>query len=230
MTADAVGGVWTYCVELAHALDAEVHLATMGRPLSDAQRAEARVFASVHESDFPLEWQDDAWAGVDLASRWLLDLEASVQPDIVHLNGYAHAALPWAAPTLVVSHSDVVSWWRAVHDEEPPAQWDEYRRRVVEGLHAAGRVVVPTQAVADDLRTSYGFTDAAVVPNCRRPELVEPGSKLPLVLAAGRVWDAAKGVDALCRVAPELPVRVAVAGEAHEELPGVEQLGPLPFP
>lgn len=228
MTADAVGGVWTYCVELAHALDAQVHLATMGRRLSADQRAEASVFASVHESDFPLEWQDDPWEGVDAAGDWLLALERELAPDVVHLNGYAHAVLPWRAPVVVVAHSDVVSWFRAVQGTDAPAAWDEYRRRVEAGLRAAHRVVAPTAAVADDLRASYGFSGAAVVPNCRRASLVAPGTKRPLVLAAGRVWDAAKGIDALCRVAPALDAQVLVAGEGAS--PGVQALGPLTFP
>jgi glycogen(starch) synthase len=230
MTADTVGGVWTYCVELAHALDAEVHLATMGRPLTAGQRGEADVFARVHESDFPLEWQDEPWAGVDESGRWLLQLETTLQPDVVHLNGYVHAALPFRAPVLVVAHSDVVSWWRAVHGTVPGPEWDTYRRRVADGLRAADRVVAPTAAVAEDLRASYGVADAVVVPNCRRPDLVAPGSKEPLVLAAGRVWDPAKGIDALCRVAPSLPAPVLVAGEGAPGLPGVKVLGKLDFP
>ena len=232
MTADTVGGVWTYCVELAHALaphDVEVHLATMGRRLDDGQRAEAGVFAAVHESDFPLEWQDDPWEGVDAAGAWLLSLADRLRPDVVHLNGYVHATLPWTAPVLVVAHSDVVSWWRAVHDAPAPAEWDVYRRRVGEGLRAAGRVVAPTAAVAADLLASYGVDDVAVVPNCRRPSLLEPAPKEPVVVAAGRVWDAAKGLDALCRIAPSLPAPVLVAGEADVDLPGVEGVGRLDF-
>ena len=233
MTADTVGGVWTYAVELAHALrphDVEVHLATMGRRRKEAQRAESAVFAAVHESDFPLEWQDDPWLGVDAAGDWLLALEQEVAPDVVHLNGYVHATLPWRAPTLVVAHSDVVSWWRAVQGEDAPAAWDTYRRRVTDGLQAAGQVLAPTAAVAGDLRASYGVEGVGVVPNCRRAELIPAADKEPVVLAAGRVWDAAKGVDALCRVAPSLPVPVLVAGEGPDDLPNVEVLGPLPFP
>ena len=233
MTADTVGGVWTYCVELAHAIarhDVEVHLATMGQPMSPAQRAEAAVFASVSESDFPLEWQDDPWEGVDAAGAWLLDLETSLRPDVVHLNGYAHADLPWRAATLVVAHSDVVSWWRHVHGEPPPPEWDTYRRRVAAGLRAAGRVVAPTAAVADDLALSYDVHDVAVVPNCRRPELLVSRPKLPFVLSAGRLWDKAKGIDALVRVAPDVPARVLLAGESDGDVTGVELLGPLPFP
>ena len=228
MTADTVGGVWTYCVELAHALDAEVHLATMGRRLSDAQRAECGVFASVHESDFPLEWQDDPWEGVDAAGQWLLALEGELRPAVVHLNGYAHGVLPWQAPAVVVAHSDVVSWFRAVHGTDAPPEWDVYRRRVTAGLQAATRVVAPTAAVATDLSVAYGFSGAVVVPNCRRPDLLAPAAKEPMVLAAGRVWDAAKGVDALCRVAPLLPAPVLVAGEGAAS--GVQSLGLLPFP
>ena len=227
MTADTVGGVWTYCVELAHALDAEVHLATMGRRMSDAQRAEAAVFACVHESDFPLEWQPDPWQGVDAAGSWLLSLERELQPEVVHLNGYVHAALPWGAPTVVVAHSDVVSWFRAVQGVDAPPEWDVYRQRVGQGLRAAHRVVAPTAAVAADLAVAYGFSDAVVVPNCRRPDVVAPGEKEAFVLAAGRAWDAAKGVDALCRVAPSLPAPVVVAGEGAA--PGVDARGLLPF-
>ena len=230
MTADTVGGVWTYAVELAHALaphDVQVHLATMGRGLSATQLAEAEVFAEVHESDFPLEWMDDPWEGVDAAGAWLLELEQAVRPDVVHLNGYVHGALPWSAPVLVVAHSDVVSWFRAVQGAEAPPEWDTYRRRVTEGLQAATRVVAPTAAVAADLAASYGFSGVDVVPNCRRAGVVVPAEKKPLVLAAGRLWDAAKGIDALCRVAPELDVPVVVAGEGAAD--GVEALGLLPF-
>ena len=233
MTADTVGGVWTYAVELAHALaphGVEVHLATMGRPLSEAQQAESDVFAAVHGSSFPLEWQDDPWEGVDAAGEWLRELETAVRPDVVHLNGYVHAGLPWHAPALVTAHSDVLSWWRAVHADVAPREWDTYRRRVGDGLRAAGRVVAPTAAVADDLAASFGVDGVVVVPNCRRPELVPPGvRKEPFVLASGRVWDAAKGIDALCRVAGDLPGRVLVAGEGDVDDERVEVLGPLPF-
>lgn len=233
MTADTVGGVWTYCVELAHALaphDVEVHLATMGRRLDDGQRAEAGAFAAVHGSDFPLEWQDDPWEGVDAAAAWLLSLADSIRPDVVHLNGYVHATLPWTAPVLVAAHSDVESWWRAVHQAPAPARWDLYRRRVADGLRAASRVIAPTAAVADDLLASYGVDGVDVVPNCRRSSLLEPARKEPVVVAAGRVWDAAKGIDALCRVAPSLPAPVLVAGEGDVDLPGVKRLGRLDFP
>ena len=35
-------------------------------------------------------------------------LERRLRPDVVHLNGYTHGALPWRAPVLVVGHSCVL--------------------------------------------------------------------------------------------------------------------------
>src|SRR6266542_1827922 len=98
MTADTVGGVWTYAMELSTALaetGIEVALATMGRPLSGAQRAEAEALPGlqVFESDFKLEWMADPWKDVYRSGEWLLELEDQLRPDFIHLNSFAHGAL-----------------------------------------------------------------------------------------------------------------------------------------
>ena len=105
LTADSVGGVWTYALELADALAdrrIEVVLATMGPPLSGGQRDELRRsrIARAYAEDVKLEWMDDPWADLDRAGRWLLRIRDEVQPDVIHLNGYSHATLPWEAPVL----------------------------------------------------------------------------------------------------------------------------------
>src|ERR671939_521178 len=107
MTADTLGGVWTYALELARALcehGVQVALATMGARLNPQQREQVEEIRTleVFESDYKLEWMERPWHNVDAAGEWLLELEEEVQPDIVHLNGYAHGALPWHTPTLVV--------------------------------------------------------------------------------------------------------------------------------
>src|SRR5437763_970139 len=91
MTADTVGGVWTYAVELARALephDVEVTLATMGAPLNRDQQRQMRELQNVQviESGFRLEWMDEPWDDVELAADWLLDIDRSVRPDLIHLN------------------------------------------------------------------------------------------------------------------------------------------------
>jgi glycosyltransferase involved in cell wall biosynthesis len=224
MTADTVGGVWTYALELADALaphGVEVVLATMGRPLSHDQREAVRrsTVLDVRESAFALEWMDDPWAEVDAAGDWLLDLDRELQPDVVHLNGYVHATLPFSSSPVVVGHSCVASWWDAVRREPAPASWSTYRERVAAGLAAAGAVVAPTQAMLDALVRHYGVADGTVVPNARDPRFVRTGvAKEPLILSAGRVWDDAKNVRALVATAPRLDWPVAIAGEGDVQV------------
>jgi glycosyltransferase involved in cell wall biosynthesis len=219
MTADAVGGVWPYALELAAALrahGAEVHVATMGPRPTPAQRAEAVAHGvALHESDWALEWMDEPWDDVARAGDWLLGLERALAPDVVHLNGYAHGALPWRAPSVVVAHSCVCSWWRAVKGEDAPPAWDRYR----------DAVAAPTRAMGDALAAHYGaraqafggLPAARVVPNARRADRFTPGRKEPVVLTAGRLWDEAKGVRAVAEAAAALardtPWRTFVAGD-----------------
>lgn len=221
MTADTVGGVWTYAVELIRALSphgVEFALATMGARLSDAQRKQIAELPNVilHESEYKLEWMENPWADVDASGQWLLEIESRFAPDLVHLNGYSHAALPWAAPKLIVCHSCVLSWWLAVHGEPAPVeQWRRYRDRVTLGLRAADYIVAPSNAMLHSIETLYGFLakSTAIIPNARNSSLFRPRSKAKFTFTAGRIWDQAKNIAALERVSEELEWPVVVAGE-----------------
>ncbi len=222
MTTDTVGGVWTYALELAAGLagqGVEVDLATMGPAPSEAQRVAAGKLSNLrlHVSTFALEWMENPWGDVDRAGEWLLALEASTRPDVVHLNGYAHGDLPFAAPRIVVGHSCVLSWWRAVRGEEAPASWNVYRRRIGAGLRAAELVVAPSFAMLEALQHHYGPLDAAeVIYNGRRAERFQPTTKLPLIFSAGRLWDEAKNLATLDQAARHLPWPVYVAGDVAQ--------------
>src|ERR1700761_8913178 len=153
MTADAVGGVWSYALGLCAALpDVHFILATLGPRPKPAQRTALARLANVTlaESDFPLEWMPGGQTDIAASHRWLEALARRHAVDVVHVNGYAQAKLDYACPRIVVAHSDVLSWWLAVHGAEAPAEWQDYRRQVIGGLHAADRVVVPTRAVLRD--------------------------------------------------------------------------------
>ncbi|HKO15336.1 MAG TPA: glycosyltransferase family 4 protein [Gemmatimonadaceae bacterium] len=242
MTADTVGGVWTYAMELAAALrplGVRIVLATMGAPMDAAQRAEAaaRPNLLVHESRYRLEWMDAPWEDVDRAGAWLLALERAERPDVVHLNGYAHADLPWLAPVMVAGHSCVRSWWESVRGTPAPESWNEYTTRVRAGLRAAEIVVAPSHAMLAALEKHYGPLDRTrVIPNGRSPALFSPAAKEPLIMAAGRLWDEAKNLAVLDRIAGELPWPVYVAGDAEspdrrgERLRAVRALGRLDGP
>ena len=220
MTADTVGGVWTYALDLARALGPHgvtVALATMGAPLSANQREAANGLdnLSLFESSYKLEWMDSPWEDVAAAGAWLLELEKESQPDLIHLNGYAHAALNWRAPTLVVGHSCVLSWWAAVKGETPPREWSRYAGEVRAGLAAADAVVAPTRAMLDALETHYGpLRRGRVVRNGRSAKFLAPLEKEPFIMAAGRLWDEAKNLAALAAGAPELEWPVTLAGDA----------------
>lgn len=237
MTADTVGGVWNYALELASALalrDVEITIATMGAPLSDAQWSQARALSNresnvsgsvdMVESTYSLEWMPEPWDDINAAGDWLLGLERELRPDIVHLNGYVHAALEWNAPTCVVAHSCVLSWWRAVRGDAAPAEWTRYRDAVSAGLRAAGVVVAPSRAMLTALEREYGPLPAArAIYNARDAAQFPASVKEPFILSAGRLWDEAKNVAVLNEAAQTLDWPVYIAGDAKapgESLPG----------
>lgn len=239
MTADAVGGVWDYALDLASALAphrVSVDLAVLG-PSPDIRRREAARGAGVtlHLLDCRLEWMRDPEDDIARSGDWLLDLERHLGPDIVQVNGYAHAVFPFRAPVLSVAHSCVLSWWRHARGTDAPADWNGYARRVAEGLTAADLVVAPTRAMLADTESLYGpLPHGRVVHNGRDPGRFRTARKEPVVFAMGRAWDVAKNLAALDAVAPRLAWPVELAGSlTHPEggeaaLPNLRCLGPLP--
>ncbi len=224
MTADTLGGVWTYALELAKALqkhDIQVHLATMGKKLSsDQQRAADQVpNLVIHESLFSLEWMENPWQQVDAAGEWLLKLECEVNPDLIHLNGYAHGNLPWQAPVLTVGHSCVLSWWQNVKEEEPPSRLKTYARRVQTGLQNVDGVIGVTHFMLNQLKKFYGsFKSLGVIYNGRDRRDFHPSSKEPLIFSMGRLWDEAKNIRAIEAISPDLEWPVYIAGDDRGRL------------
>lgn len=234
MTADTIGGVWTYTLELARALrmhEVKVYLATMGRKLSSSQWKEADSIPSlvIKESDFALEWMDDPWDEVDKAGDWLLELERQINPDLIHLNNYAHGNLPWKAPVLIVGHSCVLSWWKAVKKEKAPDAYDIYAERIKEGLQHADCVIGVSKNMLNCLKQHYGpFALADYIHNAREQNGFFSGAKEPVILSMGRIWDDAKNTAALGKISRHLSWPVYIAGEDHGLLQdGHDNLKPL---
>jgi glycosyltransferase involved in cell wall biosynthesis len=239
MTTDAVGGVYSYSLSLAEMLGrrgVRVHLASMGPPPRPDQVAQVEAIANValHASDFDLEWMDDPWEDVELAGDWLVELEDRLRPDVVHLNGYSHGRFSFRAPVVSVAHSCVCSWWRAVHGKEAPSSWDRYRREVRRGLDGVAVVVAPTKTMLEWLARDHGpLPRSHVIPNGVALPRRTSGEKAPMFLAAGRIWDPAKNLALLDRVAKDLAWPVVVAGEesgpsgSRERLHSIERLGAL---
>jgi glycogen(starch) synthase len=216
MTADTVGGVWTYALDLIEALrplGVDVALATMGAPMTLAQSRAAAALGNceVFESSFALEWMPEPWTDVDAAGDWLLALAALVRPQLVHINGFAHAALPFGAPVISVLHSCVCSWHRAVRGTDAGLEWSEYRRRAAAGLRAASASVAPTAAARTAILDALGVdVPCRVIWNGRATD-ARALPKESFVIAAGRLWDEAKGLADLeaCAGVVRWPIRIA---------------------
>ncbi len=218
MTADTLGGVWTYALDLARALareGIEVAVATLGGPASAGQRSDARDVAAlgVFESSFRLPWMAEPWDDVRQAKSWLVNLSSQLKPDIVHLNDPVHASSRYSAPTVAVGHSCVLSWWQSVWNTPAPPVWNHYRRAMAHGLASADAVVAPSRSMLLALQRYYGVKAGCVISNGRDSTQLSPGIKEEMIFAAGRVWDPAKNLTALDEIAEGLSWPVYVAGE-----------------
>jgi glycosyltransferase involved in cell wall biosynthesis len=245
MTTDAVGGVWTYAAELARALcgsGCEVTLVVMGPPPRPDQLDPLHGCRGlrIEITDLALEWMDPEGSDIQRAREFLLRVADRAQPHLTHLNSYREASFDWPSPVLVVAHSCVLSWWRACHGGTPAdARWQRYATAVASGLIAADVWVAPTAAFRDVIEAVYRpDTAGRVIWNGIGQRSPGSASKRPYVLAAGRLWDDAKNLAGLARIAPELDWPVRVAGPAREPdaitkeaaFNGVECLGLLAQP
>lgn len=233
MTADTVGGVWTYAVELARALtdrDCTIALVALGSPLRDDQRAAVENLPHVTTYELPgrLEWMNEPWHYVEASCRELRRIADDFAPDLIHANSYCHAAMEWEIPVLLVAHSCVVSWFAEVRGEEPGPEWNRYRRTVREALDAADLVVAPTAAMLLRLEQGYGpVRSTKVIPNgigVSRDEAFDEAtysaSKERAVFAAGRMWDEAKNLVAVARAADRIdaPLYCSVDPDVYRPL------------
>ena len=225
ITADTVGGVWTYARELVAGLahrGVQVTLVSFGDIPTAAQTEWIEGLRGVdfRPTAFRLEWMQDVEEDIAASSEYLNAVISEVKPDIVHLNQYAYGAQQTTVPKIMVAHSDVVSWWVAVHGEEPrDNRWIRwYRETVTRGLAGAEVVVAPTHWMLDCIRAYYTVPEKTkVIYNGRNPNLFNPHvQKEDYVLSVGRLWDAGKQVSLLTQCDQIVPV-VIVGSEHHPD-------------
>ncbi|PYX09150.1 MAG: glycosyl transferase family 1 [Acidobacteria bacterium] len=222
MTADTVGGVWTYTRELVSGLIEQgirVSLVSLGKLPSPNQTTwmDALPELDYRPTDYRLEWMQDSERDVEESSNYLESVIREVRPDLLHLNQYCYGTVSPEIPRIVVAHSDVVSWWVAVHGHEPKEtpwiRW--YRDTVTSGLGCADVVIAPSQWMLDVLRTYYTRPSfGVVVHNGCNPARFDPDlPKKDFVLSVGRLWDKAKQVSLLLQRDQAIPVCIAGSGE-----------------
>ena len=223
MTADALGGVWQYSLELAAGLRQRgltVTVALMGPAPSAAALAEAEAAsgARILPTGLPLDWTAERPEAVTGAAAALARLARETGADLVHLHAPALALAAFDGPVVAVCHSCVATWWAAVGEGPLPDDLAWRARLAAEGCHAADRLLAPTRAFAEATRAAYGLSRAPeVVRNGRRsaearPEAEPAAQPAAHAFTAGRLWDRAKNAAALDRLAARLDAPLLAAG------------------
>jgi glycosyltransferase involved in cell wall biosynthesis len=219
MTTDAVGGVWTYALELLRGLaDAgiQVDLAVLGPPPSAAQGRAVVGVPGAHMlvTGLALDWTARTPAELDLATQRLQGLASSSGADLVHLNAPGLAGLDhWQQPLVAAAHSCVASWWEACGSGPLPSALAWRARRTAAGLRAADAVIAPSRSFARLLRRIYGpVRRLSVVHNARQTAPVSDDRERDIVLTAGRLWDPAKNVECIDRASALLATPIYAAG------------------
>lgn len=220
MTADAVGGVWRYSVDLARSLNdagIEVVLACLGPAPTQDKRREAEALKATRfvALDLPLDWMAEGPEALAEVPARLVALADETGADLLHLNLPSQAAgMATAMPVVVVSHSCVVTWWAAMRGEALPAEWTWQRDLNEAGFARADAVIAPSRAHASALGRAYaGIGPVRTVPNAIMPPPQKLRSrKLPFVFAAARWWDESKNAALIDAVAGEISWPVKAAG------------------
>lgn len=241
MTADAVGGIWTYALDLGRALrqgGTAVTLAVLGPGLDAARQAEAaeRGLVCVDLGHAP-EWLASGPESVARAGEALSGLARHCGAGLLHLNHPSLAAeARFPVPVLAMGHSCVATWWAAVRQTPLPPALAWQAALLGAGYRAADRVAVPTRAFAEATRAAYDLPlSPDVVHNGRAPapDLRTQGPPARIGFTAGRLWDEGKGATILDAAAALTAVPIQAAGPrqgpngAAIDLPHLETLGSL---
>ncbi len=222
MTADAVGGVWPYTLDLARGFTEsgiEVILAVLGPPPDAAQRSTLPAGVGFMCTDLPLDWTAAAPADLKDASQHLARIAEETEADTAHLHAPAlvgHAS--WSMPVVAVAHSCVGTWWRSVRSGPLPSDLAWRHEATGEGLHRADAAIAPSHAFAGLLREAHGTGFGIRVVHNGRRRMIGVDAKQdrsPMVLTAGRLWDDGKNIALLDECARLLEAPVVAAGPLH---------------
>ena len=223
MTTDAVGGVWTYGVDLAEGLmdrGIEVTLAVVGPPATAEQRGRTR--ARVIDTGLTLEWMAASPAEILASARQLATLGRRLRPSLVHLNGPAMAiGGDFGAPVVGACHSCLTTWWSAVKAPEAMPRHLVWRGELqANGMRSCDALIAPSAAFAAATAEAHG-PRPLVVRNGRRAAAAALAEPSGAIFTAGRLWDEGKNLTVLDRAAQAAGLEIEAAGPL--EGPGGER-------
>lgn len=240
MTTDAVGGVWTYALDLAQGLAEEgiyTSLAVLGPDPGTAQQREAAAVDGLDliETRLPLDWLAARPADILAAGAALSELARGLSVELVHLNSPALAAAGgFDAPVVGVTHSCLATWWEAVREGPMPADFRWRSQLLRKGLSGCDVLAAPSGAFARAVEQAYGVRRPRTVRNGRSVGAHGAERREACVVTAGRLWDDGKNVALLDAAAAGLRAPLYAIGPTHGPsgehrlLQHAKGLGPLP--
>jgi glycosyltransferase involved in cell wall biosynthesis len=219
LTADAVGGVWSFAIDLSGEIAAggsRVVLAVLGPSLSPEQRREAQqvLGLEVIETGLPLDWTARSEQELRTTGAALATLARERRVDLAHVHAPALLAdVQWPCPVLATVHSCVATWWREVRQGPLPEDLAWRARATALGLTRANALTAPSASFAHALEAVYGpLPRLRVVHNGRRTAAEPAAAREHCVITAGRLWDEGKNVAVLDRAARDLSAPFYAAG------------------
>lgn len=216
MTVDAVGGVWQYALGLSEAMVRSGHfvvLAGLGPPPAPEQKECVETIATVEWLRTLPDWMASNEGDLNGLGDELACLAHDYAIDLVHLNEPGQAAgLELYCPIVAVSHSCVATWFRAVRDSQPPADWAWYENRTRTGMSRAELVIAPSASHAAALTACYGLTARLIIVHNGVSPYVGTRHRDNVVFAAGRWWDDGKNGGVLDQAALETSWPIFTAG------------------
>lgn len=235
VTADAIGGVWNYTVELARGLvlhGYRTSVAVLGPGPTPAQAAELTAIpgARLVETGLPVDWICADARPVRAAGDVIAALARSIGADIVHANmPTLVASATFDVPVIAVTHGCIATWWNAARQTplDPAYRWQ--REMMAEGLARADAVVAPSASYAATVAKEYGLTAAPIVVHNGRTQVLSVGVQEPAphALTVGRLWDNVKRAEVLDRAAALIDQPFRAAGAVvgpHGERPDLTHL------
>jgi glycosyltransferase involved in cell wall biosynthesis len=136
------------------------------------------------------------------------------QADLLHLNLPSQAAeLCTDLPVVVVAHSCVPTWWKALRGNGLPATWRWQWQRNRQGFDRADAVIVPSVSHGSALGYVYGaLPNLRVIHNATRIRPTVTLEREHFILSAGRWWDEGKNGIVLDKAAVATSWPVMMAG------------------
>lgn len=217
MTADAVGGVLHYALDLAQGLSARgvtTTLALLGPAPDEAQRQAAANVPGLKlvQTGLPLDWLAEHAGEVEQAASTVAELARRHGAEIVHLNAPSLGLAAYDMPVVSVLHSCVASWWAAVRKGAMPEDFHWRTALMRRGIAASDAFVCPSASFADQVECIYDRRPQVVHNGRAAPAAAAPRTRAPFAVTLGRLWDEGKNLATLDAAARRIDLPILATG------------------